>query len=131
MLFSLSVVLNLATGNYLNRIALFYSAHFLSSLLALAAVFALWLDRIEETRSVRPPSQMKWRSDPNFSTFKIGRRELVIHRDIASHAAADPAKARRAGVRIGSGRGKSPERISAEARRAGSSCSRGAAVAAE
>ncbi len=42
-LFALSVLLNLATGNYLNRIALFYSAHFLSSLLALAAVFALWL----------------------------------------------------------------------------------------
>ena len=29
---------------------------------------------------------MKWRSDPNFSRFAIGRRELVIHRDIASHA---------------------------------------------
>jgi hypothetical protein len=42
-LFALSVLLNLAPGNYLNRIALFYSAHFFSSLLALAAVFALWL----------------------------------------------------------------------------------------
>ncbi|MGA9723234.1 MAG: lipopolysaccharide kinase InaA family protein [Candidatus Binatus sp.] len=30
---------------------------------------------------------MKWRPDPNFSTFRIGRRELVIHRDIAAHAA--------------------------------------------
>ncbi len=30
---------------------------------------------------------MKWRSDPKFSTFRIGRRELVIHRDIASQAA--------------------------------------------
>jgi len=30
---------------------------------------------------------MKWRSDPNFSTFRIGRRELVIHRDIAPQAA--------------------------------------------
>jgi hypothetical protein len=36
---------------------------------------------------VKPPSQMKWRSDPNFSTFRIGRRELVVHRDIASYAA--------------------------------------------
>ena len=36
---------------------------------------------------MRPPSQMKWRSDPNFSTFKIGRRELVIHRDVAAQAA--------------------------------------------
>ena len=36
---------------------------------------------------MRPPSQMKWRSDPNFSTFRIERRELVIHRDIASQAA--------------------------------------------
>ena len=42
-LFVLSVVLNLAMGNYLNRVALFYSAHFISSLLALVAVFALWL----------------------------------------------------------------------------------------
>ena len=42
-LFALSVLLNLATGNYLNRIALFYSAHFISSLLALAAIFTLWL----------------------------------------------------------------------------------------
>jgi len=42
-LFALSVMLNLATGNYLNRVALFYSAHFFSSLLVLAAVFALWL----------------------------------------------------------------------------------------
>jgi hypothetical protein len=49
MLFVLSVLLNLATGNYLNRIALFYSAHFVSSLLALAAVFALWLTS-EESR---------------------------------------------------------------------------------
>ena len=30
---------------------------------------------------------MGWRSDPNFSTFKLGRRELVLHRDIASQAA--------------------------------------------
>jgi hypothetical protein len=36
---------------------------------------------------VRPPSQTKWRSDPNFATFKVRRRELVIHRDIASQAA--------------------------------------------
>ncbi len=36
---------------------------------------------------MRPPSQLKWRADPNFSTFKVGRRELVIHRDLASHAA--------------------------------------------
>jgi Lipopolysaccharide kinase (Kdo/WaaP) family len=36
---------------------------------------------------VRPAAQMTWRSDPNFSTFRIGRRELVIHRAIASQAA--------------------------------------------
>jgi 3-deoxy-D-manno-octulosonic acid kinase len=36
---------------------------------------------------VRAPSQITWRADPNFSTFKVGRRELVIHRDIESHAA--------------------------------------------
>jgi hypothetical protein len=49
-LFALSVLLNLATGNHLNRIALFYSAHFLSSLLALAAVFALWLRSGSDSR---------------------------------------------------------------------------------
>ncbi len=49
-LFALSVLLNLATGNYLNRIALFYSAHFVSSMLALAAVFVLWLTS-EESRA--------------------------------------------------------------------------------
>ncbi|MGA7873526.1 MAG: glycosyltransferase family 87 protein [Candidatus Binatus sp.] len=47
-LFALSVLLNLATGNYLNRVALFYSAHFLSSLLALAALFVLWLRTVDE-----------------------------------------------------------------------------------
>ena len=36
---------------------------------------------------MRPPAQMGWQSDPNFSTFKLGRRELVIHREIASRAA--------------------------------------------
>jgi hypothetical protein len=36
---------------------------------------------------VRAPAQITWRADPNFSTFKVGRRELVIHRDIESHAA--------------------------------------------
>jgi Lipopolysaccharide kinase (Kdo/WaaP) family len=36
---------------------------------------------------VRPPAQMKWRSDPNFAAFSFGRRELVIHREIASQAA--------------------------------------------
>jgi hypothetical protein len=47
-LFALSVLLNLATGNYLNRIALFYSAHLLSSMLALAAVFVLWSQNVNE-----------------------------------------------------------------------------------
>jgi hypothetical protein len=52
-LLALSVALNLATGNYLNRVALFYSAHFLSSLLALAAVFSLWLNRRTDRRARR------------------------------------------------------------------------------
>jgi|SRR5579862_8922210 len=30
---------------------------------------------------------MKWRADPNFSTFRIGSRELVVHREIAPQAA--------------------------------------------
>jgi len=49
-LFALSVLLNLATGNHLNRVALFYSAHFFSSLLALTAVFVLW----RTTEAVQP-----------------------------------------------------------------------------
>jgi 3-deoxy-D-manno-octulosonic acid kinase len=36
---------------------------------------------------MRAPAKMKWRADPNFSTFKVGARELVIHRDIAPQAA--------------------------------------------
>ncbi|HYK65404.1 MAG TPA: lipopolysaccharide kinase InaA family protein [Patescibacteria group bacterium] len=36
---------------------------------------------------MRPPSQMKWQADPNFATFKIGGRELVIRRDLEPHAA--------------------------------------------
>ncbi len=41
-LFAISVALNLAPGNYLNRLALFYSAHFVSSILAIAALFSMW-----------------------------------------------------------------------------------------
>ncbi len=41
VLFTLSVILNLAPGNRLNRLALFYSAHLVSALVALAAVFVL------------------------------------------------------------------------------------------
>jgi hypothetical protein len=51
-LFALSVLLNLSTGNYLNRVALFYSAHFLSSLLALAAVFVLWTRPVNKAGAV-------------------------------------------------------------------------------
>jgi hypothetical protein len=47
ILFALSIVLNLAMGNYLNRLVLFYSAHFISSLLALAALFEHWRLRKE------------------------------------------------------------------------------------
>src|SRR5277367_5969217 len=36
---------------------------------------------------MRPPSQMNWRADTNFATFRIGRRELVFHREIAPQAA--------------------------------------------
>jgi hypothetical protein len=36
---------------------------------------------------VRAPAKLQWRTDPNFSTFKIGRRELVVHREIAPQAA--------------------------------------------
>jgi 3-deoxy-D-manno-octulosonic acid kinase len=36
---------------------------------------------------VRARAQMSWRADPNFSTFKVGRRELVLRRDLVPHAA--------------------------------------------
>lgn len=36
---------------------------------------------------MRPRSQMKWHRDANFLSFRIGRRELVIRRELASHAA--------------------------------------------
>jgi hypothetical protein len=39
-LFATSVALNLAPGNYLSRLALFYSAHFVSSMVAIAALFS-------------------------------------------------------------------------------------------
>src|SRR5258708_6171090 len=63
---------------------------------------------------VRPPSQMKWRSDPNFSTFRIGRRELVIHRDIAPQAAQIMVKLGEltSAVEAGAGNRKSAFRLS-------------------
>jgi 3-deoxy-D-manno-octulosonic acid kinase len=62
---------------------------------------------------VRPPSQMKWRSDPNFSTFRIGRRELVIHRDVASQAAQIMQKLGRltSAVEAGAGNRQSAYRL--------------------
>jgi Glycosyltransferase family 87 len=41
-LFAISVLLNLAPGNRLNHLALFYSAHLVSALVAMAALFVLW-----------------------------------------------------------------------------------------
>jgi hypothetical protein len=42
-LFALSVALNYVPELHWNRLALFYSAHFFSSILTLAALFLLWL----------------------------------------------------------------------------------------
>jgi hypothetical protein len=36
---------------------------------------------------MRAPAKMNWRSNPNFLTFEIGRRRLVIHRQAAPQAA--------------------------------------------
>ena len=65
---------------------------------------------------MRPPSQMKWRSDPNFSTFRIGRRELVIHRDIAPQAAQILQKLAMlsSAVEAGAGNRRSAFRLSLE-----------------
>ena len=35
---------------------------------------------------MRPTAQIQWRADPNFTRIAIGRRELVIHREIANRA---------------------------------------------
>jgi hypothetical protein len=35
---------------------------------------------------VRPASQIQWRADPNFTRIRIGRRDIVLHRDIAALA---------------------------------------------
>ncbi|MDB5107358.1 MAG: hypothetical protein JWM69_299 [Candidatus Binatus sp.] len=51
VLFALSVLMNFAPGNFLNRLAMFYSAHFLSSLIALAALFLLWRSRVTQPAS--------------------------------------------------------------------------------
>jgi hypothetical protein len=43
ILFAISVLLNLAPGNRLNHLALFYSAHLMSALVAMAALFVVWI----------------------------------------------------------------------------------------
>lgn len=35
---------------------------------------------------MRPASQIQWRSDPNFTRIRIGRRDIVLHREIAALA---------------------------------------------
>ncbi|MFZ0889099.1 MAG: glycosyltransferase family 87 protein [Candidatus Binataceae bacterium] len=52
----LSIVLNLETGHRLMHLALFYSVHFVSSLMVLAALFAVW--RSQKTDGV---SSRVWR----------------------------------------------------------------------
>jgi hypothetical protein len=44
-LFAISVALNFIPGRHLSRVALFYSAHFLSSIFALAAIAAFQWSR--------------------------------------------------------------------------------------
>jgi Lipopolysaccharide kinase (Kdo/WaaP) family len=36
---------------------------------------------------VRPAPQIQWRADPNFTRIRIGRRDLILHRDLLAHAA--------------------------------------------
>jgi hypothetical protein len=35
---------------------------------------------------VRPAPQIQWRADPNFTRIRIGRRDIILHRDIHAHA---------------------------------------------
>lgn len=48
---------------------------------------------------MRPASQIQWRADPNFTRIRIGRRDVILHRDIAALA---PEILRRLGA-LGSG----------------------------
>jgi hypothetical protein len=36
---------------------------------------------------MRPKSQMQWRGHPDFARIEIGRRVLLVHRDLVEHAA--------------------------------------------
>jgi 3-deoxy-D-manno-octulosonic acid kinase len=60
---------------------------------------------------------MKWRSDPNYSTIRVGRRELVIHRDVASQAARIMRKlgTLRSAAGTGEGNRQSAHRLSLDA----------------
>src|SRR5215472_7203130 len=52
-LWIVAVLLNFAPGRYLNRIAMFYSLHFISSLLTIAAIGILWIARDRESMESR------------------------------------------------------------------------------
>ena len=34
---------------------------------------------------MRPQSQIQWRADPNFTRIRIGRRDIILRRDIGAH----------------------------------------------
>ena len=38
-------------------------------------------------QNVRPQSQIQWRADPNFTRVRVGRREIILRRDISAHVA--------------------------------------------
>jgi Lipopolysaccharide kinase (Kdo/WaaP) family len=37
---------------------------------------------------VRPAPQIQWRADPNFTRIRVGRRDIILHREIHAHAGA-------------------------------------------
>ncbi len=37
---------------------------------------------------MRPASQIQWRADPNFTRIRLGRRDIILHRDVAALASA-------------------------------------------
>src|ERR1700687_3165698 len=38
-------------------------------------------------QNVRPQSQIQWRADPNFTRIRVGRRDIILRRDISALAA--------------------------------------------
>jgi 3-deoxy-D-manno-octulosonic acid kinase len=61
---------------------------------------------------MRPKSQMQWREDPDFARIELGRRVLLVHRDILEHAADIAVRLAALGSESGAGNRASAFRLS-------------------